>query len=705
MSTKTTIKRVALVAATALAIGGFSSVSPASAANFGTEATAIATTTASTYGAVGTASTTTFSLTGLVAGAAGRTTLVSATVAGPTGSTATPVFSETGNALLGATGVAGGSVDTITSTAAHATIPTAATVAGTVSFTPDMPGLYTVTLTSNAQTATFVVKAAGAAYSVGDGAPVAPAATGAGIAGPGNTAGVTVFGNASTNRVLVTVSGAGASIISGGTVATGNASTLIAASAATVAGTAILIATPQVGAVTVNAYYETGNLTGFYASTPSSTVTINVAAVGVTGVVSLATSTVYDTITIAGASTVAANMTSVLVSGAFSAATPVVAYKYSMLDANKSAATISATNKFSVVVSGPGVVSTSSSNQTDGAKALASSSGNTGNFYLYGDGSSGVSTITVYVGTTLVATKSVTFYSSTVASIAAKVITNYVASSGTATSDVIEVTAKDAQGNAIKGAVISAAADTTNLVATIDASATTDATGVATFAVTGKALKFGAAKFNFADATTLIKATATTNVSDVVASALTITPDVATASAGDKITYTLSATDANGLPLADAAYTFFAAKPVVSTSLGSNPLDSTTVTLVDGKATGVAYAPAAGKVVITWTLVGTLASGVASGPVGKALVGTTISTSVDIAGSADSALAVDAANAATDAANAAAEEASNATEAASEALAAVNSLATTVASLIAGIKSQLTALTALIKKIQAKVKA
>jgi len=72
-------------------------------------------------------------------------------------------------------------------------------------------------------------------------------------------------------------------------------------------------------------------------------------------------------------------------------------------------------------------------------------------------------------------------------------------------------------------------------------------------------------------------------------------------------------------------------------------------------------------------------------------------------GGSDSSAAADAANAATDAANAAADAADNATQAASEALAAVNSLATTVASLIAGIKAQITSLTNLITKIKNKV--
>jgi protocatechuate 3,4-dioxygenase beta subunit len=67
--------------------------------------------------------------------------------------------------------------------------------------------------------------------------------------------------------------------------------------------------------------------------------------------------------------------------------------------------------------------------------------------------------------------------------------------------------------------------------------------------------------------------------------------------------------------------------------------------------------------------------------------------------------ATDAANAATDAANAAAEAADAATAAAQDAADAVAALSAQVATMIAGLKAQLTALTNLIIKIQKKVKA
>jgi len=79
---------------------------------------------------------------------------------------------------------------------------------------------------------------------------------------------------------------------------------------------------------------------------------------------------------------------------------------------------------------------------------------------------------------------------------------------------------------------------------------------------------------------------------------------------------------------------------------------------------------------------------------------TTAQAAVDAA-----AEATDAANAATDAANAAAEAADAATAAAQDAADAVAALSAQVATLVASIKAQITALTALIVKIQKKVKA
>ena len=120
-----------------------------------------------------------------------------------------------------------------------------------------------------------------------------------------------------------------------------------------------------------------------------------------------------------------------------------------------------------------------------------------------------------------------------------------------------------------------------------------------------------------------------------------------------------------------------------SAQLTTAPFASRYVTFLNGKATATFYAPyTTGDLNISATLGGT--TGTAWNDLAAATAGTTVSAKVAIAGAGgDSSLAYDAASAATDAANNAYEEAQNATQAASDALAAVKALAVQVKALIA----------------------
>jgi len=125
-----------------------------------------------------------------------------------------------------------------------------------------------------------------------------------------------------------------------------------------------------------------------------------------------------------------------------------------------------------------------------------------------------------------------------------------------------------------------------------------------------------------------------------------------------------------------------------------------------GVATDTFYAPYAdGDVKLTGTLASTNNAGTGGGStaanIAAALFGSSVATSFSV--STGTSLALEAATAAQDAANSAAEAADNATQAANDALAAVNSLAVQVASLVAGLKSQLTSLANLVSKISKKV--
>ena len=217
MSTKTSFKRIALVAASALAIGGFSVISApqASAALLSTTSApdVLTMTTPTVTTTVGTAVSSTFSMSATEAGDATLFGGAQISITKPTGSTVT-LTDKNGDAtandpIAQATGAAS-MTTTIESDAANDktmfkfvmanTIAASTTnVAGTVGFTPDRPGTYTITvtgLTDGAGSAatvdttvstTFTVTVRSLAYTTGDGSAVTPFSTGNGIAGAFNT--------------------------------------------------------------------------------------------------------------------------------------------------------------------------------------------------------------------------------------------------------------------------------------------------------------------------------------------------------------------------------------------------------------------------------------------------------------------------------------------------------------------------------------
>ena len=173
--------------------------------------------------------------------------------------------------------------------------------------------------------------------------------------------------------------------------------------------------------------------------------------------------------------------------------------------------------------------------------------------------------------------------------------------------------------------------------------------------------------------------------------------------AGQALNVTLTATDASGNPVYDGA-----TSPTLtsSKSLGGAALGNFTgyyVGGIDALATSVAkstsYAPSVGgEFIITGT---DSALNVITAKGSVTTVGDTAANAATDAANE----ATDAANAATDAALAAADAADAATAAAQDASDAVAALSATVATLVASLKAQITSLTNLVIKIQKKVKA
>ena len=173
-------------------------------------------------------------------------------------------------------------------------------------------------------------------------------------------------------------------------------------------------------------------------------------------------------------------------------------------------------------------------------------------------------------------------------------------------------------------------------------------------------------------------------------SSVALTFDKASYNVGDLVTATLTLKDSKGNAVADKTYSLFDTTTSTtvfasSAQLTTAPFGSRYVTTSKGVATATFYAPfTTGNLNLSATIGGT--SGTAWNDAASTLAATTVAGVAVVSASSisgDSSLALDAANAATDAANNAYDEAQNATQAASDALAAVKALAVQVKALIA----------------------
>jgi hypothetical protein len=403
---------------------------------------------------------------------------------------------------------------------------------------------------------------------------------------------------------------------------------------------------------------------------------------------------------------------------------------------NQKNSTNSANEAMNVLVTGPGFISdnvadsTTAGNKVRSLTIAAPGAGTTQYIKVFADGTTGVGTVTITATTsgTVIGAETVTFSDTKPTAITATVKKAYIAA-GLTTAKVFAVTLRDATGNAITSTaavVTGTRSDTTTAgkaIATADLSCSWDSTDKAyNCSATGtSAAGFGPAAYTITatgtDADkTKVTATASTIYSDIVATKVLISAP-ASASVGDKITYTITATEKNGYPVADSTYEGGSAngsiggifwntttKPDYSSSSVTPFNTGETITTVSGVATKDVYMPvAAGTVTAKWTLAGSSTSPV--GAIDRTIAGTVItvetavvSPGVDAATDAANE-ATDAANAATDAALAAADAADAATAAAEDASAAVATLAKSVNTALANLKKQITALTALVNKL------
>jgi trimeric autotransporter adhesin len=526
--------------------------------------------------------------------------------------------------------------------------------------------------------------------------------TGYGIAGAFNFVNLSADSWSATagNDYVVTTDGTFGTVASGATVASDRKSFV-----ASQAQTTFQVMTPTVGTVTVNYWKRTA---GVLAAAAFETVVVTVTATKQKGTFSAANSTSIINSGETIVATADATVTGVATANIETATATIVV---SLADALKLAMndTVTAT----VVAGGANVrtYSDSTTVTTNGVAGTVSSSALSANGKAYvsvfPNGIAGAAQIRISLSDgTVLATETVTFASTTVATLEATVVKKYVSSSsGTGAMTVV---AKDSAGNVINGAVITATSGTTTAITATTASATTTA-GKATFDLNAaSATAAGASVITFKSGTATT--TASITAAGVQATSLTIAASAPSANAGDKVTFTMTVANANG-PLADGDYVnVFVSAPVTSNG-ATGAFATETITVKDGVATSSVFLPfVAGTYTSTWTLKGTK-GGAATTNLAAALVGTEVEVAVVVANpGADAATdaaneARDAADAATDAALQAAEAADAATVAAQEASDAVAALSESVTALVAGLQAQIKSLAAVLARIAKKVKA
>jgi len=376
--------------------------------------------------------------------------------------------------------------------------------------------------------------------------------------------------------------------------------------------------------------------------------------------------------------------------------------QYASADATQPMAVAAAVT---VAVSGAGLVDTLAGAGAARGPSSTGTAANLQSFTIFSDGRAGVATVTVSIGGVVLSTKTLTFTGTLAKYVEATtdVPKAFIAVGGT---DVRNITGVDLNANAATLGTIYAVSSNT-AVATV---------GVVLGAVTVTGVSAGTASITVCDTSACTSATKTlvlpVEVTKATAKTVTISTDSLVYAPGQKITLTVTATDANGRPVGDGPVALFSATGITSDVLVNVPTytASASVTLVAGKATFTAYAPISGSVNFSATQ-GAAVDAVIAGVTAAAITAPTVSVvnaSVDAAQAAQDAAneATDAANAATDAANNAMDSADAAQQAALDAgdkadaaLAAVTDLATKVSA----IAVQISALSAIVAKISAAV--
>ena len=413
-----------------------------------------------------------------------------------------------------------------------------------------------------------------------------------------------------------------------------------------------------------------------------------------------------ETTTATADATVSASMA---LSASAQAATIVVAPKNAA-----GTAIANVTFPITATISGPGTLGIdTAANVASIASVGRAVTGTTGHYAIgvFSDGTAGVATVTISTGTTVLATETVTFYGA-----AAKITPTVVNSVLAIGANVGPITAvvTDAAGVLVPGATVYAVSGTAAAVSNSYTSCgASSASGAVTCDLAGVAAGSAAITLTLnsssAGTSTVSVVAGTMRVSDGVATAVAYTFAKDSYAPGEAAVVKATVSNAAGVMPA-GTYTVLTAAGVTANYTISG-LPTTTVLAVGSTGTASYTVTIPTGITGDLQLAGTSSATTIAATFGKATI---VNAAQDTAQAAVDAAAeaIDAANAATDAANAAAEAADAATAAAQDAADAVAALSVAVTAQIDALKAQndalrkqLIALTNLIIKIQKKVKA
>ena len=260
---------------------------------------------------------------------------------------------------------------------------------------------------------------------------------------------------------------------------------------------------------------------------------------------------------IVNAGTVNSGTTDAVVSAPTTATTAAGTQTATILVTPKNAAGTSIVGKgltLTATIAGPGTlaIATTANKSTTASVGRAITGGAEAfNVLVFADGTPGVATVTISSGSTVLSTETITFYGA-VASYTATVKKNVIEMS-TTTAAVILVVAKDSAGNVVPSQTVNVKASDATIVADTTgttASAAEAAAGTATLGVIGIAAKFGKVTLTISNAAATITTTAVVTLSSATAATVTLAFDKAEYTAGEKMTLKASAVDVNGLPVA-----------------------------------------------------------------------------------------------------------------------------------------------------------